>query len=116
MLREEDKIFKNLYGEKDWRLVGAQSRGIWDNTKNIISMDKNKAKGHPLLPTEIEDKNTMNMAHVAVLTKFEGDIINDDYSEVPEDLKQKIKNTGFYDGFDQYCPSHTLTVDNYGGL
>ena len=40
MLRQEDKIFKNLYGEKDWRLVGAQSRGIWDNTKNIISMDK----------------------------------------------------------------------------
>ena len=40
MLRQEDKIFKNLYGEKDWRLVGAQSRGIWDNTKTLISMDK----------------------------------------------------------------------------
>jgi len=37
MLKKEDKIFKNLYGYEDWKLEGAYKRGIWDNTKNIIS-------------------------------------------------------------------------------
>ena len=37
MLKKEDKIFKNLYGYEDWKLQGAYKRGIWDNTKNIIS-------------------------------------------------------------------------------
>ena len=37
MLKEEDKIFKNLYGYEDWDLKGARKRGIWHNTKEIIS-------------------------------------------------------------------------------
>jgi len=37
MLKEEDKIFKNLYGFQDWKLEGALSRGIWNNTKNILN-------------------------------------------------------------------------------
>ena len=37
MLKEEDKIFKNLYGYEDWSLQGARKRGIWHNTKEIIS-------------------------------------------------------------------------------
>ena len=37
MLKQEDKIFKNLYGKKDWRLQGAYERGIWSNTKELIS-------------------------------------------------------------------------------
>ena len=36
MLREEDKIFKNLYGFDDWSLTGAKNRGVWSNTKEII--------------------------------------------------------------------------------
>ena len=36
MLREEDKIFKNLYGFDDWALAGAKNRGVWSNTKEII--------------------------------------------------------------------------------
>ena len=36
MLKEEDKIFKNLYGKDDWRLKGALKRGIWSNTKELI--------------------------------------------------------------------------------
>ena len=36
MLKEEDKIFKNLYGFDDWSLAGAKKRGIWSNTKEII--------------------------------------------------------------------------------
>ena len=36
MLRDEDRIFTNLYGWHDWRLEGARKRGIWDNTKALI--------------------------------------------------------------------------------
>ena len=36
MLRDEDRIFTNLYGIHDWRLAGARSRGDWDNTKAIL--------------------------------------------------------------------------------
>ena len=38
MLKKEDKIFNNLYGEDDWSLTGALKRGIWNNTKDLISM------------------------------------------------------------------------------
>lgn len=38
MLQDKDRIFTNLYGEHDWRLAGAQKRGIWDNTKKLIEM------------------------------------------------------------------------------
>jgi len=37
MLRDEDRVFKNLYGVHDWRLAGARRRGIWDNTKDLIA-------------------------------------------------------------------------------
>ena len=36
MLRDEDRIFTNLYGIHDWRLNGARSRGDWDNTKALL--------------------------------------------------------------------------------
>ena len=36
MLKEKDKIFKNLYGFQDWTLKGAQYRGIWEDTKGLI--------------------------------------------------------------------------------
>jgi NADH-quinone oxidoreductase subunit F len=36
MLSDKDRIFKNLYGQHDWRLAGAQSRGAWDGTKAFI--------------------------------------------------------------------------------
>ncbi len=35
MLRDEDRIFTNLYGQHDWRLAGARSRGDWSNTKEL---------------------------------------------------------------------------------
>ncbi|HVI52275.1 MAG TPA: NADH-quinone oxidoreductase subunit NuoF [Candidatus Sulfotelmatobacter sp.] len=37
MLRDQDRIFTNLYGIHDWRLKGAKARGDWDNTKDIIA-------------------------------------------------------------------------------
>ncbi|MBI2707981.1 MAG: NADH-quinone oxidoreductase subunit NuoF [Proteobacteria bacterium] len=36
MLKESDRIFTNLHGTDDWRLKGAQSRGDWDKTKNLL--------------------------------------------------------------------------------
>lgn len=37
MLADKDRIFTNLYGLDDWKLKGAQSRGDWDKTKDILS-------------------------------------------------------------------------------
>jgi NADH-quinone oxidoreductase subunit F len=42
MLKDSDKIFKNLYGTEDWRLKGANSRGIWKNTKDLLSQGAEK--------------------------------------------------------------------------
>jgi NADH-quinone oxidoreductase subunit F len=36
MLSDKDRIFKNLYGQLDWRLAAAQKRGAWDGTKAFI--------------------------------------------------------------------------------
>ena len=37
MLKEEDKIFKNLYNELGWSLENSLKRNDWSNTKDIIS-------------------------------------------------------------------------------
>lgn len=36
MLEDKDRIFTNLYGFEDWRLGGAQARGDWDGTADLI--------------------------------------------------------------------------------
>ena len=48
MLKEEDKIFKNLYGYDDWGIEGSRKRGIWTNTKDLI------AKGSDYIIEEIK--------------------------------------------------------------
>lgn len=48
MLRDEDRIFTNLYGHHDWTLKGAKSRGDWDNTKAIL------AKGQEAIIEEVK--------------------------------------------------------------
>jgi NADH-quinone oxidoreductase subunit F len=51
MLSDKDRIFQNLYGQQDWRLKGAQARGIWDKTKALLDLgpedivEKIKASG-----------------------------------------------------------------------
>lgn len=35
-LKDEDRIFTNLYGRHDWKLKGAISRGDWYKTKEIL--------------------------------------------------------------------------------
>ncbi|GAB4172618.1 MAG: NADH-quinone oxidoreductase subunit NuoF [Thalassobaculales bacterium] len=36
MLRDEDRIFTNLYGGQDWGLEGARRRGDWDGTRALL--------------------------------------------------------------------------------
>ncbi|MGC1670400.1 MAG: NADH-quinone oxidoreductase subunit NuoF [Pseudolabrys sp.] len=36
MLADKDRIFRNLYGQHDWGLKGARSRGAWDGTKAFL--------------------------------------------------------------------------------
>jgi len=36
MLRDEDRIFTNLYGFEDWRLEAARRRGDWDGTAALL--------------------------------------------------------------------------------
>jgi len=36
MLRDEDRIFTNLYGFQHWGLEAARKRGDWDNTKALL--------------------------------------------------------------------------------
>ena len=49
MLADLDRIFTNLYGEGDWHLAGARSRGAWDGTKELIH------KGRDWIVQEIKD-------------------------------------------------------------
>jgi NADH-quinone oxidoreductase subunit F len=36
MLADKDRIFRNLYGTRDWRLAGARRRGSWDGAKGFL--------------------------------------------------------------------------------
>ena len=42
MLADQDRIFTNLYGQHDWRLKGAQARGVWDNTKAMVGLGRDR--------------------------------------------------------------------------
>ena len=48
-LKDEDRVFTNLYGRHDWNLKGATSRGDWYKTKEII------LKGPQWIIQEIKD-------------------------------------------------------------
>ena len=37
MLKDEDRIFKNLYNDLDWKIESSLKRGDWLETRNIIS-------------------------------------------------------------------------------
>lgn len=40
-LKDEDRIFTNLYGRHDWKLKGAMKRGDWFKTKEILAKGSN---------------------------------------------------------------------------
>ena len=37
MLKEKDRIFNNLYGDKSYSLADAKNRGDWDQTNELIN-------------------------------------------------------------------------------
>jgi NADH-quinone oxidoreductase subunit F len=41
-LHDRDRVFTNLYGQGDWRLAGAQKRGVWDGTKKLIELGRDQ--------------------------------------------------------------------------
>lgn len=51
MLSDKDRIYTNLYGQRDFRLKGARARGDWDGTADILArgrdaiIDEMKASG-----------------------------------------------------------------------
>jgi NADH-quinone oxidoreductase subunit F len=49
MLRDEDRIFTNLYGYESFGLQAARQRGDWDNTKDIL------AKGRDWIINEVKE-------------------------------------------------------------
>ena len=42
MLKDQDRIFTNLYGLGDWGLAGARARGDWDGTKALLERGREK--------------------------------------------------------------------------
>jgi NADH-quinone oxidoreductase subunit F len=48
MLRDQDRIFRNLYGSEPWGLDGARRRGDWDGTRDLI------ARGRDWLVEEVK--------------------------------------------------------------
>ena len=40
MLADKDRIFTNLYGQRDWGLEGARKRGAWSGTKGFIEQGR----------------------------------------------------------------------------
>ena len=40
MLKDEDRIFKNLYNDFGWEIDRSVKRGDWSKTKEIISRGK----------------------------------------------------------------------------
>ena len=48
MLADKDRIFKNLYGLRSWRLEAARARGAWDGTREMI------ARGHDAIIDEVK--------------------------------------------------------------
>jgi NADH-quinone oxidoreductase subunit F len=48
VLKDQDRIFTNLYGLHDWSLAGARARGDWDGTKAIL------AKGRDAIVDEVK--------------------------------------------------------------
>ena len=42
MLKDQDRIFTNLYGMHDRSLAGAKKRGHWDGTAGILALGRDK--------------------------------------------------------------------------
>ena len=64
MLRDEDRIFTNLYGFDDWRLTAARRRGDWDGAKDIL------AKGREWIVEEVKRSDLRGRVNAFVVIRF----------------------------------------------
>jgi len=88
MLKDQDRIFTNLYGEHDWGLKGAMARGDWDGTKDLLAKGKDwiidemktsglRGRGGAGFPTGLKwsfmPKETDGRPHYLVVNADEGE-------------------------------------------
>ena len=59
MLKDQDRVFTNLYGQDDWRLAGARRRGVWDDTRALLLRGRDAvvaARLSALIVCAVEDR------------------------------------------------------------
>ena len=80
MLADKDRIFTNLYGQGDWRLAGAKSRGAWDGTKDIIQ------KGRDWIVQEMKDSGLRGRGGAGFPTGLKWSFMPKDVADRPRYL------------------------------
>ena len=64
MLKDKDRIFKNLYGDDSFELSSALKRGDWNATDKIL------AKGKEWIISEIKNSELRGRGGVRVLNNY----------------------------------------------
>jgi len=80
MLADKDRIFTNLYGQGDWHLAGAKSRGAWDGTKDIIQ------KGRDWIVQEMKDSGLRGRGGAGFPTGLKWSFMPKDVADRPRYL------------------------------
>ena len=57
MLKDQDRIFTNLYGQSGTDLASSKARGIWDNPKDIVTKGRDP-EGVAALEAQVEAEST----------------------------------------------------------
>ena len=74
MLKDQDRIFTNLYGMHDRTLAGAKKRGHWDGTAGIL------ARGRDTIVDQIASWKARDIAFVDErMVGFHGRISRDEW-------------------------------------
>ena len=63
MLKDKDRIFKNLYGDDSFELSSALKRGDWNATDKVL------AKGKEWIISEIKNSESVSYTHLTLPTK-----------------------------------------------
>ena len=64
MLKDEDRIFKNLYNDLGWEIDSAIKRSDWLNTKDII------LRGKDSIIKEIKELTVRRQNHCCILVIY----------------------------------------------
>jgi NADH-quinone oxidoreductase subunit F len=80
MLRDQDRIFTNLYGLGEPGLRGAQGRGDWDGTKDLI------AKGRTWIVDEVRKSGLRGRGGAGFVTGMKWSFMPKEVGERPHYL------------------------------